>query len=159
VLTDFSLNIGGSEWVVIILLGLFLLFGAKRLPQVSKSLGRVIGEYNRAKSTIQEEITNATKPFTTQSKFDTTTPRLPTRQETRSVGETKTETKTEATTDTTVKAETSTTPSTTTTDPTMTSPVVSEREKLEVIARTLEIEPRGKSTDELKQLIASKMNQ
>lgn len=157
-ITDFSLNIGGSEWVVIILLGLFLLFGAKRLPQVSKSLGRVIGEYNRAKSTIQDEITNATKPFTTQSKFDTTTPRLPTRQETRSVGETKTEAKTE-TTDTTVKAETSTAPSTTTTDPTMTSPVVSEREKLEVIARTLEIEPRGKSTDELKQLIASKMNQ
>jgi sec-independent protein translocase protein TatA len=158
VITDFSLNIGGSEWVVIILLGLFLLFGAKRLPQVSKSLGRVIGEYNRAKNTIQDEITNATKPFTTQSKFDTTTPRLPTRQETRSVGETKTETKTEATTDTTVKAETSTTPSTTT-DTTITSPVVSEREKLEVIARTLDIEPRGKSTDELKQLIASKMNQ
>ncbi|MFY3739668.1 MAG: sec-independent protein translocase protein TatA [Candidatus Nitrosomirales archaeon] len=157
-ITDFSLNIGGSEWVVIILLGLFLLFGAKRLPQVSKSLGRVIGEYNRAKNTIQDEITNATKPFTTQSKFDTTTPRLPTRQETRSVGETKTETKTEATTDTTVKAETSTTPSTTT-DTTITSPVVSEREKLEVIARTLDIEPRGKSTDELKQLIASKMNQ
>ena len=162
-LTDVSLNIGGSEWVVIILLGLFLLFGAKRLPQVSKSLGRVIGEYNRAKNTIQDEITNATKPFTTQSKFDTTTPRLPTRQETRSVGEakteTKTETKTEATADTTVKAETSTAQSTTTTDPTMTSPVVSEREKLEVIARTLDIEPRGKSTDELKQLIASKMNQ
>ena len=158
-LTDVSLNIGGSEWVVIILLGLFLLFGAKRLPQVSKSLGRVIGEYNRAKNTIQDEITNATKPFTTQSKFDTTTPRLPTRQETRSVGETKTETKTEATADTTVKAETSTTPSTTTTDTTITSPVVSEREKLEVIARTLDIEPRGKSTDELKQLIASKMNQ
>jgi len=156
VVTDFSLNIGGSEWVVIILLGLFLLFGAKRLPQVSKSLGRVIGEYNRAKNTIQDEITNATKPFTTQQKFDTT-PRLPTRQETRSVGETKTEAKTEVATDTTVKAET--TPSTTTTDPTMTSPVVSEREKLEVIARTLEIEPRGKSTDELKQLIASKMNQ
>jgi sec-independent protein translocase protein TatA len=155
VITAFSLNIGGSEWVVIILLGLFLLFGAKRLPQVSKSLGRVIGEYNRAKSTIQDEITNATKPFTTQPKFDTTTPRLPTRQETRSVAETKAE----AATDTTVKAETSTTPSTTTTDTTITSPVVSEREKLEVIARTLDIEPRGKSTDELKQLIASKMNQ
>ena len=158
-ISDFSLNIGGSEWVVIILLGLFLLFGAKKLPQVSKSLGRVIGEYNRAKNTIQDEITNATKPFTTQPKFDTTTPRLPTRQETRSVGETKTETKTEATTDTAVKAETSTPSATSATDSTMTSPVVSEREKLEVIARTLEIEPRGKSTDELKQLIASKMNQ
>ena len=155
-ITNFSLNIGGSEWVLIILLGLFLLFGAKRLPQVSKSLGRVLGEYNRAKNTIQDEITNATKPFTTPPKFDTTTARLPTRQETRSPAETKTE----ATTDTTVKAETTPTTSTTNpTDPTNTSPVASEREKLEVIARTLEIEPRGKSTDELKQLIASKMNQ
>ncbi len=157
-IAEFSLNIGGSEWVVIILLGLFLLFGAKKLPQVSKSLGRVIGEYNRAKNTIQDEITNATKPFTTQSKFDTTTPRLPTRQETKTPAG---ETKTEAAPDTTVKAETAatSTASTTTTDSTMTSPVVSEREKLEVIARTLDIEPRGKSTDELKQLIASKMNQ
>ncbi|MGH9923004.1 MAG: Sec-independent protein translocase subunit TatA/TatB [Nitrososphaerales archaeon] len=154
-ITEFSLNIGGSEWVVIILLGLFLLFGAKRLPQVSKSLGRVIGEYNRAKNTIQDEITNATKPFTTPPKFDTTATRLPTRQETRNPAETKAE----VTTDTPVKAETNPTPSTTTTDTTITSPVVSEREKLEVIARTLEIEPRGKSTDELKQLIASKMNQ
>jgi len=155
VITGFSLNIGGSEWVVIILLGLFLLFGAKKLPQVSKSLGRVIGEYNRAKNTIQDEISQATKPFTTQSKFDST-PRLPTRQETKTPT---VEAKTEATPDATVKAETSITPSTTTTDPTITSPVVSEREKLEVIARTLDIEPRGKSTDELKQLIASKMNQ
>lgn len=154
-ITEFSLNIGGSEWVVIILLGLFLLFGAKKLPQVSKSLGRVIGEYNRAKNTIQDEITQATKPFTTQPKFDST-PRLPTRQETKTPTM---ETKTEAPADTTVKAETSTTTNTPTTDSTITSPVVSEREKLEVIARTLEIEPRGKSTDELKQLIASKMNQ
>jgi sec-independent protein translocase protein TatA len=155
VITEFSLNIGGSEWVVIILLGLFLLFGAKKLPQVSKSLGRVIGEYNRAKNTIQDEITNATKPFTTPPKFDTTTPRLPTRQETKTPT---VETKTEAAPDTPVKAETATT-STATTDSGMTSPVASEREKLEVIARTLDIEPRGKSTDELKQLIASKMNQ
>ena len=156
-ITDFSLNIGGSEWVVIILLGLFLLFGAKRLPQVSKSLGRVIGEYNRAKNTIQDEITNATKPFTTQSKFDTT-PRLPTRQETRSVGEAKTETKTEAATNTATDATVKTETAAIASNPN-TSPVVSEREKLEVIAKTLDIEPRGKSTDELKQLIASKMNQ
>jgi sec-independent protein translocase protein TatA len=155
VISGFSLNIGGSEWVVIILLGLFLLFGAKKLPQVSRSLGRVIGEYNRAKNTIQEEITQATKPFTTPPKFDST-PRLPTRQEVKTnTGEIKTE----AATDTAVKAETSTTPSTANTDATNTSPAVSEREKLEVIARTLDIEPRGKSTDELKQLIANKMNQ
>ena len=147
-ITDLSLNIGGSEWVVIILLGLFLLFGAKKLPQVSKTLGRVMGEYNRAKNTIQEEMTQATKPFTTPPKFDTTT-RIPTRVEAATSTE---ETKTEAATDTTPKAET-------TTSTTNTGPVGSEREKLEIIAKTLEIEPRGKSTDELRQLIASKMNQ
>ena len=153
-----SLNIGGSEWVVIILLGLFLLFGAKKLPQVSKSLGRVIGEYQRAKNTIQDEITQATKPFTTPPKFDRT-PRMPTRSEettpkTESVAPagTNSDATASATASATVKPEA-------TTSTTMTGPVVSEREKLEIIARTLDIEPRGKSTDELRQLIASKMNQ
>lgn len=137
-ITDLSLQIGGSEWVVIILLAVFLLFGANKLPQVSKSLGRLMGEYQRARNTVQEEITKVqrtvhTPPF----KLD----------------ETKSTQKTNAggTTSTEVKAET-------TTSDGITGPVVSEREKLEIVARALEIEPRGKSTAELKQLISSKIN-
>ena len=38
-------------------------------------------------------------------------------------------------------------------------PRVSEREKLETVARTLEIDPHGKTDDELRQMISSKMNQ
>lgn len=138
VITGIPLNIGGSEWVVIILLAMFLLFGAKKLPGVSKTLGRVIGEYQRAKNTIQDEITKTTKLVTEPPiKLDGTTSTLSTNPA-RAVN---TEVKAEVTTN----AETS-------------GPVVSEREKLEIVAKTLEIEPRGKSTEELRQLISSKMN-
>jgi len=139
VMTDLSLMIGGSEWVVIILLAMFLLFGAKKLPEVSRSLGRVMGEYQRARNTIQEEMSKATKAVNTPPfKLDGTT----STQSTNVVGTTNTEVKAEGTTNTAISG-----------------PVVSEREKLEIIARTLEIEPRGKSTEELRQLISSKMNQ
>lgn len=153
-IADLSFNIGGSEWVVIILLGLFLLFGAKKMPEVSKTLGRVIGQYQRAKNTIQEEITNSVKPFTTPPKFDmtsrtaattTTTPK--TEEQTSAEG-----TNADAAANTVPKPET-------VPDANLSGPVVTEREKLEIIARTLDIEPRGKSTDELRQLISSKMNQ
>lgn len=137
--TGLPLNIGGSEWVVIILLGLFLLFGTKKLPEASKTLGRVLGEYQKAKNTIQDELTKTTKMVTTPPiKLDGTTSTAsasPARAVT-------TEVKADITTD----AETS-------------GPVVSEREKLEIVAKALEIEPRGKSTEELKQLISSKMNE
>lgn len=143
--TGISLMIGGSEWVVILLLAMFLLFGAKKLPEVSKSLGRVFGEYQRAKSTIQEEVTKYTRVANTSPfKLDGTT----STQSTTMSGATGMGSKVEATTTTT-----------TTINNGITGPVVSEREKLETIARTLEIEPRGKSTEELKQLISSKMNQ
>jgi sec-independent protein translocase protein TatA len=136
--------IGGSEWVVILLLAMFLLFGAKKLPEVSKSLGRVFGEYQRAKSTIQEEVTKYTRVANTSPfKLDGTT----STQSTTMSGATSMGNKVEAAT------------TTTTINNGITGPVVSEREKLETIARTLEIEPRGKSTEELKQLISSKMNQ
>lgn len=139
VLTDLSLMIGGSEWVVIILLAMFLLFGAKKLPEVSRSLGRVMGEYQRAKNTIQDEMARATKAVNTPPfKLDETA----STQSTNVKGTTNTDVKTEGTTNTGISG-----------------PVVTEREKLETIARTLEIELRGKSTEELRQLISSKMNQ
>lgn len=134
-ITDLSLDIGASEWVIIILLGLFLLFGSKKLPQVSRGLGKVIGEYQRAKNEIQEEITKASRTMNNPIKLDGTT----------------STTKAGATTNTTKADENS--------SKAINSPVGSEREKLEIIARTLEIEPRGKSTEELRQLISSKMNQ
>jgi TatA/E family protein of Tat protein translocase len=34
------MNIGGSEWIIIALLALFLLFGTKKVPQVSRTVGK-----------------------------------------------------------------------------------------------------------------------
>ena len=53
------LNIAGSEWAIIILLALVLLFGTKRLPQLSRTLGRAIGEYEKAKQTFRNEMQEA----------------------------------------------------------------------------------------------------
>ncbi len=36
----FQMNIGGSEWIIIALLALFLLFGTKKVPQVSRTVGK-----------------------------------------------------------------------------------------------------------------------
>lgn len=53
---DFALNILGSEWIIIILVALFALFGTNKLPDVAKKLGRTVGEFNRTKSEIQNQI-------------------------------------------------------------------------------------------------------
>ncbi|HXG06087.1 MAG TPA: twin-arginine translocase TatA/TatE family subunit [Nitrososphaera sp.] len=61
------LNIAGSEWVMIILLALILLFGTKRLPQVSRTIGKAIGEYEKAKQTFRREMEEAMEPARSQS--------------------------------------------------------------------------------------------
>ena len=45
---------GWSEWVVIFLI-ILLLFGAKRLPEVAKSLGKGIKEFKKALKGEDEE--------------------------------------------------------------------------------------------------------
>ena len=46
---EYALNIIGTEWIVIIFIGLILLFGTNRFPDVVKKIGRLVGEYNNAK--------------------------------------------------------------------------------------------------------------
>jgi sec-independent protein translocase protein TatA len=58
--SSFQMNIGGSEWIIIALLALFLLFGTKKVPQVSRSVGKAIGEYQKAQELLRKEIENAT---------------------------------------------------------------------------------------------------
>ncbi len=45
---------GWSEWIVILLIVL-LLFGAKRLPEIAKSLGKGIQEFKKAMKGEDEE--------------------------------------------------------------------------------------------------------
>jgi sec-independent protein translocase protein TatA len=50
------MNIGGSEWIIIGLMALFLLFGSKKLPEFSRMIGRVVGEYEKARMIAQREM-------------------------------------------------------------------------------------------------------
>jgi len=46
----------GSEWIIIIFVALIVLLGTNRLPEVTKKLGRVVGEYSKAKNDIQKQF-------------------------------------------------------------------------------------------------------
>ena len=58
---EYSLNIIGSEWIMIIFIALILLLGTNRFPDVAKKIGRVVGEYHNAKNQIQNEMKDVTK--------------------------------------------------------------------------------------------------
>ncbi len=50
----------GSEWFWIVLV-IILLFGAKKLPELARSIGRSLGEFTRAKDDFEKEVKNAVK--------------------------------------------------------------------------------------------------
>ncbi|GJM59659.1 MULTISPECIES: twin-arginine translocase TatA/TatE family subunit [Persicobacter] len=51
---------GGMEWVVIILV-VVLLFGAKKIPELARGLGKGIREFKDATKEIKDEIDDAGK--------------------------------------------------------------------------------------------------
>jgi len=53
---EYWLNIMGSEWIIIIFVALVVLLGTNRLPEVSRKLGKVVGEYNKAKNDVQRQF-------------------------------------------------------------------------------------------------------
>ena len=54
---------GGGEWIIIGL-AVLLLFGAKRIPELARGLGKGIREFKDASREIQSEIQNETKDVT-----------------------------------------------------------------------------------------------
>ena len=48
---------GGSE-VILILFIILLLFGAKKLPELSRSLGKSLGEFKKGKEDLEKEISD-----------------------------------------------------------------------------------------------------
>jgi sec-independent protein translocase protein TatA len=62
-------DIGGSEWIIIILFGLILLFGTKKLPQFSRTMGKAVGEYERAKEMFRHEMEQAAENARGDNKF------------------------------------------------------------------------------------------
>ena len=57
---EYTLNVIGSEWIIIIFVALILLFGTNRFPDVAKKIGKLVGEYNNAKNQIENEMKGAT---------------------------------------------------------------------------------------------------
>ncbi len=51
---------GGWEWIIIVLV-VVLLFGAKKIPELAKGLGRGIREFKDATKEIKEEIDEGAK--------------------------------------------------------------------------------------------------
>ena len=101
---DYSLNIVGSEWIIIIFVALVLILGTNKLPEAAKKLGKAVNEYNKAKDDMQNQM----KDFTNQNVE-------------------------------------------------VSGPVQNERQKLEVIAKSIGVNPIGKTTDELREIVSSKM--
>jgi sec-independent protein translocase protein TatA len=91
---------------------LFLLFGTKKVPQVSRTVGKAIGEYQKAQELLHKEMENATKHIDDRKMHF--------------MGS-------------------------------INRPVATEREKLETIARSLNIDCIGKTDDEIRSLISRSM--
>ncbi len=101
---DYILNIGGSEWIIIVFAALVLILGTNKLPEAAKKFGKAMNEYKKAKDGIQDQM----KDFSNENlKID--------------------------------------------------GPVESERQKLEMIAKNLGVDPKNKSDDDLRNLISSKI--
>ena len=101
---DYILNIGGSEWIIIIFAALVLILGTNKLPEAAKKFGKAMNEYKKAKDGIQDQMKDCSNE---NLKID--------------------------------------------------GPVESERQKLEMIAKNLGVDPKNKSDDELRNLISSKI--
>ena len=103
---EYSLNIGGSEWMIIIFVAVVLVLGTGKLPGAAKKMGKVVSEYNSAKNEIQQQMKEVTEEV-----------------------------------------------------PKISGPVETEREKLEMIARSAGITTEGKTDDEIQKEISAKMGQ
>ncbi len=103
---DYSLNIAGSEWMIIVFVALVLILGTGKLPGVAKKLGKAVNEYNKAKNEIQDNMKEVTEEA-----------------------------------------------------PKISGPVETEREKLEIIAKSIEVKVEDKTDDELREIISGKIGQ
>ncbi len=57
---EHSLNIIGSEWVIIIFVALILFLGSGQLPGASRKLGKIVAEYKKAKTDVQNQMKEVT---------------------------------------------------------------------------------------------------
>ena len=92
--------------MIIIFVALILLLGTKRFPDAAKKIGKIVGEYKKAKDTVEKQMKDVTKENLEVS-----------------------------------------------------GPVKDERQKLDVMSKTLGIDSKSKSDEELKGIIKNKIGQ
>lgn len=66
--------LGYPEMVVIFLI-ILLLFGAKKLPQLARGLGKSMGEFRKAKDEFEHEITKAEDEVTQDTNTKSAAPK------------------------------------------------------------------------------------
>jgi sec-independent protein translocase protein TatA len=54
-------NLGGSE-IILILLVVLILFGAKKIPELAQGIGKGMREFKKALNDVQDEVKNIDKP-------------------------------------------------------------------------------------------------
>ncbi|WP_035601181.1 twin-arginine translocase TatA/TatE family subunit [Haloferula sp. BvORR071] len=59
------MNFGGQEMIVIFLIVL-LLFGAKKLPELARGVGKSMGEFKKARDDFEREITRSEQDVKTR---------------------------------------------------------------------------------------------
>lgn len=58
----------GTPEIIVIVLAIIILFGAKKLPEIGSALGRAIKEFRKAGRDIQDEVKNAVEDKGDESK-------------------------------------------------------------------------------------------
>jgi sec-independent protein translocase protein TatA len=114
----YSLNIAGSEWLIL-LIAIVIILVPTKITSITKTLGKVVGEYEKAKNSLLNEKNDILQQ--TGSSLN--------QQQQKYSG------------------------------PTIHRPVASEREKLEIIAKSLNIDIENKSDDDSRNLISSKLKE
>ena len=70
------MNIGGQELILILLIVL-VLFGAKKLPELARGMGQAIREFQKAKDEFSDELHSAGKTDVAAKPAPSTIPTIP----------------------------------------------------------------------------------
>lgn len=50
-----------SDWIILIVVALLVLGGAKKIPEIAKATGRAMGEFKKGRMEVEREINEAVK--------------------------------------------------------------------------------------------------
>ena len=115
---SYVLNIAGSEWFIIFIVIIIFIF-PKKIGSISKTIGKFVGEYEKAKGKIMEQK----NMFVSDVSMTTASNKRVYK------------------------------------GPQIQRPISSEREKLEIIAKSLNINSENMVDDELRNLISFKLKE